>query len=40
MIFEGVITKMQTELGNPVQYYLVNENGFVHVNQFSIFCQL
>jgi hypothetical protein len=33
MIFEGVVTKMQTELGNPVQYYLVNENGFVHVNQ-------
>ena len=25
MIFEGVITKMKTELGDPVQYYLVNE---------------
>jgi len=33
MIFEGVVTKMQTELENPVQYYLVNDNGFVHVNQ-------
>lgn len=33
MIFEGVITKMQTEIGNPIQYYLVSKTGFVHVNQ-------
>jgi hypothetical protein len=23
MQYEGVLTKMQTELGNPIQYYLV-----------------
>jgi Protein of unknown function (DUF2797) len=33
MIFEGVITKMQTENLNLVQYYLTTTNNFLHVNQ-------
>lgn len=33
MIYEGVLTKMQTEFGNPIQYYLVFENSFLNVNQ-------
>ncbi|QFZ54198.1 DUF2797 domain-containing protein [Oceanihabitans sp. IOP_32] len=33
MIFQGVLTKMKTELSNPVQYYLVFENDFLHMNQ-------
>lgn len=33
MIYEGVLTKMQTEIGNPIQYYLVFENSFLNVNQ-------
>ena len=30
---EGVLTKMQTEIGAPIQYYLVFENDFLNVNQ-------
>lgn len=33
MIYEGVLTKMQTELGNPIQYYLVFEKSFLNLNQ-------
>ncbi|MGH2665184.1 DUF2797 domain-containing protein [Flavobacterium sp.] len=33
MIYEGVLTKMQTENGNPIQYYLVFESSFLNVNQ-------
>lgn len=33
MQYEGILTKMQTESGNPVQYYLVFENSFLNVNQ-------
>ncbi|WP_394757834.1 DUF2797 domain-containing protein [Flavobacterium sp.] len=33
MIYEGVLTKMQTEIGNPIQYYLIFENSFLNVNQ-------
>lgn len=33
MQYEGVLTKMQTEFNNPVQYYLVFENSFLNVNQ-------
>ncbi len=33
MNYEGVLTKMQTENGAPVQYYLVFENDFLNVNQ-------
>jgi len=33
MQFEGVLRKMQSEIGTPIQYYLVFENDFLHVNQ-------
>ena len=33
MQYSGVLTKMQTEFGNPIQYYLVFENSFLNVNQ-------
>lgn len=33
MNYEGVLTKMQTEDGSPIQYYLVFENDFLNVNQ-------
>lgn len=33
MEYEGVLTKMQTEIGNPIQYYLIFENSFLNVNQ-------
>ncbi len=33
MKFEGVLTKMQTENGSPIQYYLVFENDFLNMNQ-------
>ena len=33
MEYSGVLTKMQTELGDPIQYYLVFDEGFVNVNQ-------
>jgi len=33
MTYEGVLSKMQTEFGNPIQYYLVFENSFLNVNQ-------
>ena len=33
MTYEGVLTKMQTEFGNPIQYYLVFENSFLNLNQ-------
>jgi len=33
MHYEGVLTKMQTEFSNPIQYYLVFENSFLHLNQ-------
>jgi hypothetical protein len=33
MQYEGVLTKMQTEAGSPIQYYLVFESSFLHVNQ-------
>lgn len=33
MIFQGVLTKMQTEFSSPIQYYLVLENSFLHLNQ-------
>ena len=33
MTYEGVLTKMQTEFGKPIQYYLVFENSFLNVNQ-------
>jgi hypothetical protein len=33
MQYEGVLTKMQTEYGDPIQYYLVFEDSFLNVNQ-------
>ncbi|MCA0133408.1 DUF2797 domain-containing protein [Winogradskyella alexanderae] len=33
MIYKGVLTKMQTEFLDPIQYYLVFENDFIHMNQ-------
>ena len=33
MQYEGVLSKMETEYGNPIQYYLVFENSFLNVNQ-------
>ncbi|MFT5736025.1 MAG: hypothetical protein ACI9SG_000358 [Maribacter sp.] len=33
MQYEGVLKKMQTEIGNPIQYYLVFESDFLNLNQ-------
>lgn len=33
MILEGVLTKMKTEFTNPVNYFLVFKNNFIHINQ-------
>ncbi|MEE9363046.1 MAG: DUF2797 domain-containing protein [Cellulophaga sp.] len=33
MQYQGVLKKMQTEIGTPIQYYLVFENDFLNVNQ-------
>ncbi|MEC3966803.1 DUF2797 domain-containing protein [Flagellimonas halotolerans] len=33
MVYEGVLRKMRTEIGNPIQYFLVFENDFINMNQ-------
>ncbi|MCF1192937.1 DUF2797 domain-containing protein [Mangrovimonas sp. AS39] len=33
MTYQGVLTKMETEFLNPIQYYLVFENDFINMNQ-------
>lgn len=33
MQYEGVLRKMQTEIGSPIQYYLVFESDFLNINQ-------
>jgi len=33
MQYEGVLKKMQTEIGSPIQYYLVFESDFLNLNQ-------
>jgi hypothetical protein len=33
MNYHGVLTKMLTENGSPIQYYLVFENDFLNINQ-------
>ncbi len=33
MLYEGVLRKMQTEMGQPIQYYLLFDNDFLNVNQ-------
>ncbi|KAF2511891.1 DUF2797 domain-containing protein [Flavobacterium foetidum] len=33
MTYQGVLAKMQTEFGDPIQYYLVFEDSFLNINQ-------
>ena len=33
MNYQGVLTKMETEFSQPIQYYLVFENDFLNMNQ-------
>ena len=33
MFYQGVLTKMQTELADPIQYYLILESDFLNMNQ-------
>jgi len=33
MQYEGVLRKMQTEIGNPIQYYMIFQDDFLNVNQ-------
>jgi hypothetical protein len=33
MTYQGVLTKMETEFSQPIQYYLVFENDFINMNQ-------
>ncbi|MFV0541914.1 MAG: DUF2797 domain-containing protein [Aestuariibaculum sp.] len=33
MSYQGVLTKMETEFSDPIQYYLVFENDFLNINQ-------
>ncbi|MGB3774050.1 MAG: DUF2797 domain-containing protein, partial [Leeuwenhoekiella sp.] len=33
MQYQGVLTKMKTEFQSPVQYYLLFESDFIHINQ-------
>jgi len=33
MQYEGVIKKMKSEFSDPIQYYIMFENDFIHVNQ-------
>ncbi|WP_419213830.1 DUF2797 domain-containing protein [Maribacter sp. X9] len=33
MQYEGVLKKMQTELGDPIQYYMLFDSDFLNVNQ-------
>jgi hypothetical protein len=33
MQYEGVLQKMKTEMGHPIQYYLIFETDFLNVNQ-------
>ena len=33
MHYQGVLTKMETEFGQPIQYFLVFENDFINMNQ-------
>ena len=33
MLYQGVLTKMETEFSYPIQYYLVFENDFINMNQ-------
>lgn len=33
MFYQGVLRKMQTEFSEPIQYFLILENDFIHFNQ-------
>ncbi len=33
MQYQGVLTKMETEFSQPIQYYLIFENDFINMNQ-------
>ena len=33
MLYEGVLRKMRTEMGQPIQYYMVFDADFLNVNQ-------
>lgn len=33
MMYQGVLTKMETEFADPIQYYLVFESDFINFNQ-------
>lgn len=33
MLYEGVLRKMRTEMGQPIQYYMVFDTDFLNVNQ-------
>ena len=33
MLYQGVLTKMETEFSNPIQYFLVLENDVLNMNQ-------
>lgn len=33
MQYEGVLKKMQTEIGTPIQYYMLFESDFLNINQ-------
>jgi len=33
MKYQGVLTKMRTDNGSPIQYYLIMENDFLNMNQ-------
>jgi hypothetical protein len=33
MLYQGVLTKMETQYENPIQYFLVFENDFLNMNQ-------
>lgn len=33
MFYQGVLTKMQTEFAEPIQYYLILDNDFLNMNQ-------
>lgn len=33
MLYEGVLRKMRTELGSPIQYFLMMEDNFINMNQ-------
>ncbi len=33
MQYQGVLRKMQTEIGSPIQYYMLFENDFLNLNQ-------